>query len=135
MKLGRPLKWDPDKQTFDARQRQLEQNETRRLIYVAATRARDLLVLTLPRGPWRRLGTAGLVVLVAAVLAMLVGVVYVVSLLAVRPMSTDLSTVGQGKPAAGLAGEIEGGPSIAVKQSWIGAMVEHRAETEKAQEA
>jgi O-antigen ligase len=28
------------------------------------------LVLTLPRGPWRRLGTAGLVVLVAAVLAM-----------------------------------------------------------------
>lgn len=35
----------------------------------------------------------------AAVLAMLVGVVYVVSLLAVRPMSTDLSTVGQGKPA------------------------------------
>ena len=28
------------------------------------------LVLTLPRGPWRRLGTVGLVVLLAAVLAM-----------------------------------------------------------------
>jgi ATP-dependent helicase/nuclease subunit A len=40
---------EPDKAAFDARQRQLEQNETRRLIYVAATRARDLLVLTLPR--------------------------------------------------------------------------------------
>ena len=35
----------------------------------------------------------------AMVLAVLAGVAYVVSLLAVRPMSTDLSTIGQGRPA------------------------------------
>ena len=35
----------------------------------------------------------------ATVVAALLGIGYVVSLLAVRPMSTDLSVVGQGKPA------------------------------------
>jgi hypothetical protein len=35
----------------------------------------------------------------AIVLAALVGIAYVLSLLAVRPMSTDLSTLGQGKPS------------------------------------
>lgn len=37
--------------------------------------------------------------LIATLLVVFLGVAYIVTLLAVRPMSTDLSVVGQGKPA------------------------------------
>jgi thioredoxin-like negative regulator of GroEL len=49
---------------------------------------------------------------ILTLLAVLVGIGYVVTLLAVRPMSTDLSVVGQGKPVLVLVYENHSPSSI-----------------------